>query len=382
MAGDTFVSVLFFCAIFWIIASVNECRSLSGYKFTVYTTELCPRNQAEWNKRSSTLNCSGSSYMCFPDEHFTELLEFCYNTNRVHITPSTCMYLSGKNSVLNDYNCSRFKHGCPNSSYFTDEVYKYQSCLSIGKGYFLAEQSCYSNPSANNHTDAKSKETCNHLDSTQSDERSDVVWIVVVTLLCVIIAIYTIFHWLRKLRTRLACTLKLNGRDRSNIKLNQDENATFIAKGVQNNRAVNTPDVPLQTNVAAECYHTDKRTVSGKDTSSTITSTDSGISTGKGLSPLHIACKEGHHDTVSKLINKGADINACDNDGKSPLYLACEYGHVKVVKDLLDSKANVNHRDNEGASPLFIASQQGQNDIVDLLINHGAIVNDKTNSFK
>lgn len=35
----------------------------------------------------------------------------------------TCMYLSGKNSVLNDYNCSRFRQGCPNSSYFTDEVY-------------------------------------------------------------------------------------------------------------------------------------------------------------------------------------------------------------------------------------------------------------------
>lgn len=35
----------------------------------------------------------------------------------------TCMYLSGRNSVLNDYNCSRFRHGCPNSSYFTDEVY-------------------------------------------------------------------------------------------------------------------------------------------------------------------------------------------------------------------------------------------------------------------
>lgn len=55
-----------------------------------------------------------------------------------------------------------------------------------------------SNSSANNHTDAKSKETCIHLDSTPSDERSDVVWIVVVTLLCVIIAFCTIFHWIKK----------------------------------------------------------------------------------------------------------------------------------------------------------------------------------------
>lgn len=54
-----------------------------------------------------------------------------------------------------------------------------------------------SNSSPKNHTDAKSKETCNHLDSTLTDERNDVVWIVVVTLLCVVIAICSIFHWIR-----------------------------------------------------------------------------------------------------------------------------------------------------------------------------------------
>lgn len=36
----------------------------------------------------------------------------------------TCMYLNGGNSVLNGYNCCKFRHGCPNSSYFSDEVYK------------------------------------------------------------------------------------------------------------------------------------------------------------------------------------------------------------------------------------------------------------------
>lgn len=141
-------------------------------------------------------------------------------------------------------------------------------------------------------------------------------------------------------------------------------------------------DVPLQTNVAAEFYHTYKRRLSGKDTSDTSTSPDSGISIYKGLSPLHIACVGGHHDTVSQLINKGADINACDNDGKSPLYLACEYGHVNVVEILLGRDADVNLCDNDSASPLFIASQEGHNVIVNLLLNHGADVNNKTKNFK
>lgn len=141
-------------------------------------------------------------------------------------------------------------------------------------------------------------------------------------------------------------------------------------------------DEPLQTDVTEKCYHTDNRRVSGKYTSDTSTLTDSGISIYNGLSPLHIACVRGHHDTVCHLIDKGADIIACDNDGKSPLYLACEYGQVYVVELLLSKGADVNLRDNDGASPLFIASQQGHYDIVDLLINHGAIVNDKTNNFK
>lgn len=39
-------------------------------------------------------------------------------------------------------------------------------------------------------------------------------------------------------RIRLACTLKLNGRDGSNITLNQDEETTFIAKAAQNSDAI------------------------------------------------------------------------------------------------------------------------------------------------
>lgn len=255
------------------------------------------------------------------------------------------------------------------------------SCLAIKKGYFLAERPCHSNSSAKNHADTKSKETCNHLDNTPSDERSEVVRIVVVTLLCVIIiAVCTIFHWIKKPRTRLPCLLKLNGRDKRNITLNEDEIKTFIAKTDQNNDAIKTADTYLQTDVTEESY---KRRVSGKDTSDTTTSADSGICNYDGLSPLHIACMRGHHDTVSNLIKNGANINdACDNDGKSPLYLACEFGHLSVVKLLLRSKADVNFCDNDGASPLFIASQQGHAVIVKLLLNHGANVNNKIKNFK
>lgn len=142
-------------------------------------------------------------------------------------------------------------------------------------------------------------------------------------------------------------------------------------------------DASLKTDVAKESYQMEKIRVSGKDTSDTSISADSGICNYDGSSPLHIACVRGHHETVCHLIRNGANINdARDNDGKSPLYLACEYGHVNVVELLLGSDADIKLRDNDGASPLFIASQEGHDVIVNLLLSHGADVNDKTNNIK
>lgn len=62
-------------------------RELKGYKFPVYTTKSCPRNETEWDARSSEFNCQGeSSYACFPNENITELLEFCYPLEVISIT--------------------------------------------------------------------------------------------------------------------------------------------------------------------------------------------------------------------------------------------------------------------------------------------------------
>ena len=58
-----------------------------GYKFPVYTTDFCPRNEIEWKKRSSAFNCSkdSSSYACLPNEDITVLLEFCYPLQNIAI---------------------------------------------------------------------------------------------------------------------------------------------------------------------------------------------------------------------------------------------------------------------------------------------------------
>ncbi|XP_052702922.1 uncharacterized protein LOC128179521 [Crassostrea angulata] len=120
-----------------------ECKELDGYKFPVYSTELCPRNQTEWNERSSAINCTkDNGYLCFPNEKFTQLLEFCYRTRFIWIQEGYCLYLKKDDSTIYSYSCSSFQFGCHNSSFQSYDLFKHSGCTSIGNGCFLAEPSC------------------------------------------------------------------------------------------------------------------------------------------------------------------------------------------------------------------------------------------------
>lgn len=61
-------------------------EKLDGYEFPVYSTDFCPQNETEWKARSNVLNCTEKyGYTCLPNEHFTELLEFCYRDPHILI---------------------------------------------------------------------------------------------------------------------------------------------------------------------------------------------------------------------------------------------------------------------------------------------------------
>lgn len=80
--------------------------------------------------------------MCLPNEDITELLEFCYKYPQTLIPEGTCLFLIQRQFVIDSYNCTTFVDGCPKSVYRSSEIYKNPSCVSIGKGCFLAEPFC------------------------------------------------------------------------------------------------------------------------------------------------------------------------------------------------------------------------------------------------
>ena len=110
-----------------------------------------------------------------------------------------------------------------------------------------------------------------------------------------------------------------------------------------------------------------------------------------GWTPLHHAADRGYLDISFQLLFNGAEVNATTSVMKhSPLLLACEFGEeanspVDISADypgcirlLLDKGANVNASDNEGWTPLHTLCRYSEDaDLVRTLIGHWAGVNTK-----
>lgn len=76
----------------------------------------------------------------------------------------------------------------------------------------------------------------------------------------------------------------------------------------------------------------------------------------EGYRPLHIAAFKGEPIYTTLLLEKGADLNAVDNDGNSPLHAAIlavkQRPRFEVVKVLLDNGAIFNKYNNKLETPV------------------------------
>ena len=83
--------------------------------------------------------------------------------------------------------------------------------------------------------------------------------------------------------------------------------------------------------------------------------------------PLHLAAVHGRHKFATMLLEHGAAINAPDHGNSTPLHMASICGHVEVVLLFLKYGADLNARDGDGKTPSDVASAYGQQNIVELL---------------
>jgi len=110
-----------------------------------------------------------------------------------------------------------------------------------------------------------------------------------------------------------------------------------------------------------------------------IEARDSGV----GNTPLLLASREGRLEIAELLLDKGANIEAKNEDGGTPLLIASQGGRLEIVALLLQSGANVEAQGNvTGNTSLLHASSNGHLEIVALLVAKGAKIDTRNKEGK
>lgn len=100
------------------------------------------------------------------------------------------------------------------------------------------------------------------------------------------------------------------------------------------------------------------------------------------ITPLMLACRNGHFKTAKTLINLGCKIEVKDKLGRTALMHAALNGHYPLVALLLNKGANPNSTDKTDNTSLHFAAAYGWYHVVQLLLQGGAspdVVNQGTN---
>ena len=91
-----------------------------------------------------------------------------------------------------------------------------------------------------------------------------------------------------------------------------------------------------------------------------------------GARPLSHAARSGHLQMVDLLLARGAPIDARNLAGATALYFAAEGSHISIAQRLIERGADVKLTGRSGISPIAAASYAGNDVIVEALLAHGA----------
>ena len=92
-----------------------------------------------------------------------------------------------------------------------------------------------------------------------------------------------------------------------------------------------------------------------------------------GETPLMIATQEGNFETVTYLVEHGADVNAAKpGGGETPLRFAIDNNDYRMVEYFIEHGADVDQANQFGWTPFMTATRVGNKRILELLAESGA----------
>ena len=100
---------------------------------------------------------------------------------------------------------------------------------------------------------------------------------------------------------------------------------------------------------------------------------DVNLHTKTGMAALHTAIVNGHSGIASMLIRAGATLNSTDH-GLTPLHLAARNGIPELVVPLIQAGVDRDARSHHGFTPLHDAVMTRHPKVIDLLLESGAVI--------
>lgn len=91
-----------------------------------------------------------------------------------------------------------------------------------------------------------------------------------------------------------------------------------------------------------------------------------------GNTPLHHAARQKQYETVSFLLNEGADVNCRNTNIVTPLHVSIFVGSPEITKLLIEKGADIRLADYQLYTPLHYAAANGFNEVAAILIKSGA----------
>jgi ankyrin repeat protein len=89
---------------------------------------------------------------------------------------------------------------------------------------------------------------------------------------------------------------------------------------------------------------------------------------------LIIAASQGNIESVTRLLEQGADVHTADANGVTPLIAAAYRNHIEVAQVLIEAGADVNVQDETKQSAYLISTSDGYLELLKLTLAAGANV--------
>ncbi|MBB3103034.1 ankyrin repeat domain-containing protein [Azomonas macrocytogenes] len=91
-----------------------------------------------------------------------------------------------------------------------------------------------------------------------------------------------------------------------------------------------------------------------------------------GLTPLMRAALQGQREIARKLLDRGVNIQARNDDGNNALWLACVSRNEGLVQDLIDAGIELNNRNDASSTALMYTASSDRPELTRLLLEAGA----------